>query len=289
MFAAFNLIEPSIYVWIDRGFSVLGQYVGATVYGLVAAQIAFFAVVASFSGRPLKIVFPMSVALLWTLTAVFFFGCYLAPGPIDTNLGESVAAAILIVTLLLTVATVLLELTKSLAMIRWYNINKVSEQNTSGKKHNQLSIRYLIAATVLVAASCLAVKNSNGAFRVLTDFDFLVGALMVLVGSVPVVWLLILIAGWILSPLPWRKRWKSLVLIALGMAIFPFVVHRMAQFLFATRSPAWRSIQMDEMLQLYFFIGGFMTSMSMVLLHARTHGFRIEYRAPRDVASNEDR
>ena len=234
-------------------------------------------------------VFPISVALLWTLTAVFFFGCYLAPGPVDSNLGESVAAAILITLLLLTVATVLLELAKSLAMIRWYNVNDVLEQRSIGKEHHQLSIRYLITATVLVAASCLAIKNSNGAFRVLTEYEFLVAALTVLVGTVPVVWLLILIVGWILSPLPWSKRWKSLVLIALGMAIFPFVVHRMAQFLFATRSPAWRSIQMDEMLQLYFFIGGFMTSMSMVLLHARTHGFRIEYRAPRDVASNEDR
>ncbi len=173
--------------------------------------------------------------------------------------------------------------------IRWYNANELIEKCSMGKEHRQLSIRYLIAATVVVAASCLAIKNSNGGFRVLTEYEFLVSALTVLVGSVPVVWLLILIVGCILSPLTWERRWKSLVLIAVGMLIFPFVVHRMAQFSFSSGSPAWRSIKWEEMLQLYCFIGGFMTSTTIVLSHARTHGFRVEYRAQHDIALNEDR
>ena len=288
MFVAFNLIEPSLYVWMYDGYADRGQYTSVTVAGGIAAQIAFFALITSFSSFPLKITFPMSVALLWTLTAIFFFGCWLTPGPQDTSLAESVAAAILITPLLLTIATVLLKIAKSLTGLRWYNANEVTENCSIGREHNQISIRYLIATTVVVAASCLAIKKSNGAFSVLTEYEFLAFTLTVLVGSLPIIWLLILLVGWILSPLSWEKRSKSLALIAVGMSIFPFVVHRMAQFLFASQNPTWRSITMDVMLQLYCFIGGFMTTMSLVLFHARSQGFRVEYRTIRDITSNED-
>lgn len=273
VFLVSNFFGPSIYSFIIMTRISQEKYIMPTVTGAISTQVAFLAVVASFSRVSLKFSIPIAYSILWLLTTVFLFGCEFVGEASDT---EQVVGIFLFLSVLLAAAIGQLLLTKSLLGFQLCDNSEMNPPVQVGKKHKQLTILYLLTCTVAVALLCLVIKATKDGFRILADYEFLVISLGALVGSLPAAGLLILVLRVTLSTLPHKEEWKSIPLIAVGIAFFPFIAHGLIQFPFSFHGRALPAITTGEILQWYCFVGGFVTSLCIILLHARSQGIRLK-------------
>ncbi|HUP80605.1 MAG TPA: hypothetical protein VM260_18800 [Pirellula sp.] len=273
VFLVCDIIGPGVYYPIVRGVNQR-EYIDASFAGAYATQIAFLAIVTSLARIPLKYSIPLSFTLLWVLAATFFFGvAFFLNGQVLSD----VLPVFLLLTVLLAAVIGQMLLAKSLLVLSWCNIHEMSPPRQIEKVQNQLTIRYLLASTVAVALICVVFNATKDVLRLSSDYSFLVLLLAVLVGTLPAVGLLILLLRVTLSESTLKHEWKSIVLIAVCLGIFPFISHSLIQFPFSFHGRALPSITTIEILHWYCFVGGFVTSMTIVLLHARSQGIRLRY------------
>ncbi len=273
VFLICNIIGPVVSHWIVEGVNQ-EEFIGASIAGAYATQIAFLAIVASLARIPLKYTIPLSILILWVLAAAIVFGFALIS---DAYGFADFLPFFFFLPLLLAAVIGQLLLAKSLLAFSWCNIHESSTARQIEKEQNQLTIRYLLASTVAVALLCLVFNASKDVLPLPPDYSFLVFSLTYLVVTLPTVGLLILLLRVTLSVSTLKHEWKSIVLIAVCMVIFPFILHSLIQFPFSFHGRALSSITTKEILQCYCFVGGFVTSMTIVLLHARSQGFRLRY------------
>ena len=146
----------------------------------------------------------------------------------------------------------------------------------TGKK--QLSIRYLLAATAVVAILCVTIKATGIAFGFLTQNEFPAIMLAYVFGSLPVICLFSLVLVVTLTTLSLTRRWILHGSLAIFVAAMPLLLHGLIEFVFKLfLSQSFPAIKMDDMLQCYCFVGGFTVSLFVILLHARLQGLRLSF------------
>lgn len=285
VFAVINFIVPSIYGLLYRaGFDRNEEFLSFFLAGAFATQIATVAVVSSSLRVPLKLAIPCSIGFIWFLATVFFVGCAFAGSDLDR---ESVLTVCLLSPVLFVLAIGLLSFTISLLGKQWSSALQNSSEASNRKK--QLSIRYLFAATTVVAVLCVTLKASGIPFDFLTQGDFREIAMVFIFGSLPVVCLFLLLVVATLAAPSVKQGWMLYGASASLVATLPFIMYGSAGVAYWFFGKTFPSITMDELRGLYSFNGGFTISLLVMLLHARMQGTQLIVPKPFDASSATER
>lgn len=285
VFVVCNFIVPSIYGLIYRaGIDRNEEFLSFFLAGAFSTQIAIVAVVSSSLRVPLKIALPCSIGFIWFLAAVFFMGCAFAGSNID---GESVVAVFLLGTLLFVFVIGLLSWTISLLGKQWSS--ELHRSSDARNRKKQLSIRYLFAATTVVAILCVTLKASGIPFDFLAQGDYPEIAIVVIFGFLPVVGLFLLLVVATLAAPSLKTGWMLYGASAIFVATLPFVMFGVIGVAFLCFGKTLSSFTMEEVRGLYCFNGGFTISLLFILRHAKRQGTQLIDTKPFDASAAAER
>ena len=285
VFVVCNFIVPSIYGLIYRaGIDRNEEFLSFFLAGAFSTQIAIVAVVSSSLRVPLKIALPCSIGFIWFLAAVFFMGCAFAGSNID---GKSVVAVCLLGTLLFVFVIGLLSLTIALLGKQWSS--ELHRSSDARNRKKQLSIRYLFAATTVVAILCVTLKASGIPFDFLAQGDFPEIAIVFIFGFLPVVGLFLLLVVATLAAPSLKTGWMLYGASAILVATLPFVMLGVIGVAFLCFGKTLSSFTMEEVRGLYCFNGGFTISLLFILRHAKRQGTQLIVPKPFDALAAAER
>jgi len=285
IFVVCNFIVPSIYGLIYRtGIDRNEEFLSFFLAGAFSTQIAIVAVVSSSLRVPLKIALPCSIGSIWFLEVIFFMGCAFAGSNIDQ---ESVVIVFLISPVLFVLAIGLLSFTISLLGKQWsIELHRSSDARNRKK---QLSIRYLFAATTVVAILCVTLKASGIPFDFLAQGDFPEIAMVSIFGFLPVVCLFLLLIVATLAAPSLKTGWMLYGASAILVATLPFVMLGVIGVAFLCFGKTLSSFTMEEVRGLYYFNGGFTISLLFILRHAKRQGNQLIVPKPFDALAAAER
>ncbi len=271
VFVVGNFIEPSFYASICRASLVQNaDFLAFFIAGMFSTQIAFVAIVSSSLRVPLKIALPCSIGFFWFLAAIFFLGCAVAEAHFSQ---EDAVIAFLFSPMIYMSAIGLLSFTFRLLGRQWNGDWQKRSEAIIRKK--QLSIRYLLAATTVVALLCVTINVSGISPALMTQGELPEIAIAIFFGSLPLICLFLLLLLATIAASSFKRGWTLYAASAILILTMPFIMNGLIWGAFLCIGKSFPAMTMYEVYHAYYFVGGFTASTLVILLHARKQGLRL--------------